>query len=225
MEPYHPGSRDSRIGVTDASALLRSSAVSLALSKAIIILNFKKLRWLRFRLDNRKKLMNERQVNQVSSSPATETVGHQLEPVVSALQHHFGPNLVAVVLFGSRARGDHQPESDWDLLVVARQLPQRTFQRHLHLKRLLPPLWRGQVSILAKTPAEFEAGVPALFLDIALDGIILYDVDNYMSGRLTRLRELIREAGLYREQRGRDLIWQWREFPGLGCQLTWEGII
>lgn len=162
--------------------------------------------------------------NQVSSSPVTETMARQLEPVISALQRHLGSDLVAVVLFGSRARGDHQPDSDWDLLVIADRLPERTFPRHLYLKRILPDLPRGQVSILAKTPTEFEVGVPALFLDIALDGIILHDTDNYIAGRLSRLRQLISEEGLYREQRGRDLIWQWREFPGLGRQLTWEGV-
>jgi predicted nucleotidyltransferase len=152
---------------------------------------------------------------QATPTAALETA---LAPVVSALRDGLGDDLVALVLFGSRARGDAHEESDWNLLVVAGQLPQRTFQRHLHLRWMLPPLWRGQVSILAKTPAEFEAGLPALFLDIALDGIILY-------GRLTRLRELIKAGGLYRKQCGRDLIWQWWEFPGLGCQLTWEGII
>ncbi len=164
------------------------------------------------------------QSDQPQATP-TAALEAALAPVVSALQDGLGDDLVALVLFGSRARGDAHEESDWDLLVVAGQLPQRTFQRHLHLKRMLPSLWRGQVSILAKTPAEFEAGLPALFLDIALDGIILDDTDNYMSGRLARLRELMREGGLYREQRGRDLIWQWREFPGLGRQLTWKGII
>ena len=32
----------------------------------------------------------------------------------------------------------------WDLLLVARQLPQKLFQRHLQLKQILPPLWRWE---------------------------------------------------------------------------------
>ena len=168
--------------------------------------------------------MNEKSANRVPSEPMTKMGEHQLVPVISALQHHLGPDLVAVVLFGSRARGDYQSDSDWDLLVIADRLPERIFPRHLYLKRLLPVQWCGQVSILAKTPAEFEVGVPALFLDIALDGIILYDTNDYISERLARLRRFITKEGLYREGRGRDLIWQWREFPGLGRQLTWEGL-
>ncbi|MEZ4712985.1 MAG: nucleotidyltransferase domain-containing protein [Caldilineaceae bacterium] len=159
------------------------------------------------------------------AASAPETAGRQLAPVIASLQHHLGANLIAVVLFGSRARGDHHRDSDWDLLVIAERLSKKTFQRHLHLKQILPPLWRGRVAILAKTPAEFETGIPSLFLDVALDGIILYDTDDYVSGRLTQLRRLISTAGLYREQRGRDLVWQWQVFPGIGHQLTWEGVI
>jgi uncharacterized protein len=148
----------------------------------------------------------------------------QIEPVMTALRQQLGEDLVAVVLFGSRARNDHRLDSDWDLLVIAHGLPQKSFERHLFLKRLLPPAWRGRVSILAKTPAEFEAHVPALFLDIAIDGIILHDTDAYATKRLGRLRQLIHEQGLYRERRAKNFVWQWQDFPGLRHQLTWEGV-
>ncbi len=130
-----------------------------------------------------------------------------LEPVIASLQKELGDDLVALALFGSRARGDDQPDSDWDVLVVARQLSDKPFQRHLYLKGALPADWRGRVAILAKTPAESASGVPALYLDIALDGIILYDPEDYLEQRLAYLRRLIQEKGLRREQRGRDLIW------------------
>src|SRR5579875_1660192 len=46
-------------------------------------------------------------------------VEHELpRQVVEALRAGLGERLVAVVLFGSRARGDHRPTSDWDLLVI-----------------------------------------------------------------------------------------------------------
>jgi len=78
-------------------------------------------------------------------------------PVVSSLQKALGENLVALVLFGSRARGEADEASDWDLLLSARHLPERAFQRHLYLKRALPDEWGGRVSLLAKTPQEFES--------------------------------------------------------------------
>jgi hypothetical protein len=44
---------------------------------------------------------------------------------------------------------------------------------------MLPVAWRGQTAILAKAPEEFESYLTSLFLDIALDGIILHDSDGY----------------------------------------------
>ena len=142
--------------------------------------------------------------------------------VLQALRHGLGDRLIAVVLFGSRARGDADPTSDWDLLVVARDLPTKVFQRHLYLKRLLPEEWRGQVAILAKTPGELDAHLSALLLDIALDGRILYDTQNDMAERLAYLRSLIREQGLRRIQMGRDMVWHWERPPGPDWSLEWR---
>ncbi len=44
------------------------------------------------------------------------------EPVLRRLKAElarlYGPRLERVILFGSRARGDAQPDSDWDIAVV-----------------------------------------------------------------------------------------------------------
>lgn len=146
----------------------------------------------------------------------------KMAPVIAALTQAMSNNLVAVVLFGSRARGDAAELSDWDLLVIAYQLPQKSFRRHLQLKKILPDTWRGQIAIVAKTPEEFESHLPSLFLDIALDGIILYDSDGYMAERLARLQRLIQAEGLHRERVDGDLIWRWQEFPGFDWSLEWE---
>jgi hypothetical protein len=77
---------------------------------------------------------------------------------------------------------------------------------------------------LAKTPVEFESHLPSLYLDIALDGMILYDTDGYMHQHLACLRRMIHKQGLYREQQGRDLIWRWDVFPGPDWQVSWENV-
>ena len=141
---------------------------------------------------------------------------------VEALKRGLGDRLVAVVLFGSRARGEAREDSDWDLLVLARDLPARLFQRHRVLKQMLPAAERGRLSLLAKTPQEFEASLPALYLDIALDGIVLYDQELYIADKLVALRQLIGKKGLHRERSGRDLVWSWQEFPGFGWAVEWE---
>lgn len=46
-----------------------------------------------------------------TASPKSE-----LERLLAAIQARLSPR--AVWLFGSRARGDHRPDSDWDLVVA-----------------------------------------------------------------------------------------------------------
>jgi len=146
----------------------------------------------------------------------------QLKPVVDSLRNGLKDKLVAAVLFGSRARGDARPDSDWDILVIAYELPGKAFERHLFLKRALPNEWRGKVTLLAKTPAEFGARLPPLYLDIALDGMILYDRAGYIKERLASLQHLIQEKGLRREQRGHELIWHFETSPATDWQSSWE---
>lgn len=132
---------------------------------------------------------------------------------ITALQAGLGDRLIAVVLFGSRARGEASAESDWDMLLIAEGLPPTPFERHLFLKRLLPHGCRGAVSFLAKTPEEFESHLASIYLDIALDGQILYNSYGYARRRLAVIRSLIERAGLYRERTVAGDVWRWQEEP------------
>lgn len=137
----------------------------------------------------------------------TDQLKLTLSPVVESLHQGLGPGLLSVVLFGSRARGESSPESDWDLLVIARDLPERALVRHFFLKKMLPDAWRGQTSLLAKTPQEFESRLPSLYLDIALDGVVLFDPQGYIAPRLEWIRQQIERYHLQRRLIGHDLVW------------------
>jgi uncharacterized protein len=150
-----------------------------------------------------------------------EQLRQALSAVVTALRQSLGDKLVALVLFGSRARGDATEASDWDLLVIARHLPPSLFQRHVQLKALLPVEWRAKISLLARTPEEFDAHLTSLMLDIALDGIVLDDPEGYASERLAALNKLIERKGLHRKQEGKDFTWTWEHFPGFNWTLEW----
>ena len=59
-----------------------------------------------------------------------------IEPEIAALladlkrrlERRFGDRFVALYLFGSRARGDHDPDSDVDVAVILDQKLPRTFE-------------------------------------------------------------------------------------------------
>lgn len=144
-----------------------------------------------------------------------------IQPVVAALQQALGDDLIALALFGSQARGQATPASDWDLLLIARNLPEKHLSRHLFLKKSIPETHRAAVAFIAKTPTEFEASLLSLYLDIAIDGLILHDTNQYLATRLNHLRQLIQKQGLYREQIADDLIWRWQTFPGHDWSISW----
>lgn len=146
----------------------------------------------------------------------------QLQPVVTALQTALGDNLIALILFGSRARGDAHPDSDWDLLLIAHNLPHSTWKRQQQLAAMLPPSWRYQVNMLAHTSAEWLSRVTPLALDIALDGILLYDnSQNLILAHLMALRQQLAQLGLERHASGNEWIWLWRDKPPRHWKLEW----
>jgi uncharacterized protein len=144
------------------------------------------------------------------------------QQVTDALQGSLGGDLIAVVLFGSRARGDAHEESDWDMLILAERLPQQVLERHLALKRLLPPECRGAVSLLAKTPEEFEGHLTSWYLDVAVDGKILYDPKGYAAQRLEQVRRIINRAGLRRQRTPAGDVWEWDSPPAQPWRLEWS---
>lgn len=54
-----------------------------------------------------------------------------LRTLIEHIHCHLGQCLDAAVLFGSRARGEANEESDWDLLIVVEDLPRSPLGRQL----------------------------------------------------------------------------------------------
>ena len=142
--------------------------------------------------------------------------------LVTALQEGLGERLVAVVLYGSRARDQAREASDWDLFIIATDLPARLWERHILFKRFLPAVYRGAVSLLAKTPQEFEERISSLYLDIAQDGKILFDPQGYAHRRLAALQRLMAETGLYRKKSRGGEVWRWQEKSRQPWELQWR---
>ncbi|HID64465.1 MAG TPA: nucleotidyltransferase domain-containing protein [Anaerolineae bacterium] len=162
-------------------------------------------------------------VDQTTSQPETRLPDQFLNDIVGLFRDLMGSDLIAIVLYGSWARGESQPGSDVDLLVIARNLPHGRFERVNYVHRLTVGRFRRRISVLAKEPTEFEGHFPSLYLDIGLDGIILYDTEGYMADKLARIREIIEEAGLYRVRRDGELMWLWKRQPTLHWAIEWDG--
>jgi len=102
----------------------------------------------------------------------------------------------AIILMGSRARGDWKAHSDTDILVVAENFPQSHSEL---LVALYPPeVWGLSLEPRAYTPEDFLDALWALdltALDAVRDGVVLYD-DGFWKEAQNTFQVAKREYGL-----------------------------
>ncbi|MBI3360804.1 MAG: nucleotidyltransferase domain-containing protein [Chloroflexi bacterium] len=95
---------------------------------------------------------------------------------IDSLRSHF--DVQTVILFGSRARGDGDEFSDWDLFVVARNLPTDWRERTKAVRRGKPT----GVDVFAWTKREVRQFIYRTFvLDIADEGVPIFGDMAWMS--------------------------------------------
>ena len=132
--------------------------------------------------------------------PLAESLAADLDRLVDRLRAHFGPRLVSVVFYGSRARGEARPESDLDLLVVAEGLPASRLDRHGVVRGLAEEVgedFADTLSCVSFTPAE-AARVHPFYLGMLSGHRLLHDRDDFFAGVLARLRCRLQELGARR---------------------------
>ncbi len=135
----------------------------------------------------------------------------EVKNLVEQLKNSIGKQLEAVVLFGSRARGDASPESNWDILVVVHNLPKSPIARQKWLIKLLGPHLNFPVEFHLLTPDEWYNRISPLTLEIALDGKVLHDSEGKTKEFLNRLRNRLNELGLVRKRSSdKEYIWVWQ---------------
>lgn len=152
-----------------------------------------------------------------SRLPVVETFQRIVAAAAEACRAHYGPRLVSLAVFGSVARGVPRPDSDVDLLVVARELPNGRIPRI----RQFDAVEEGLDSVLCeaaevgvhttlaaifKTPEEVEQGSP-LFLDMTEDVRILFDERDFLHGYLGRLEAKLAALGSRRVRKGGGYYW------------------
>jgi len=115
--------------------------------------------------------------------------------IVGGIRELLGDSLLAIVMFGSVARGDSRDGSDIDLLIA--------LNRGRALKRNIYSLWDERFPAQEHNPhfvhlplQTLDAG--SLWLEAAVDGVVQYDRDGTVSRFLGRVRRLIASGKLKR---------------------------
>jgi predicted nucleotidyltransferase len=145
------------------------------------------------------------------------------QELVKCYNDYLGDQLISIVLFGSRARGDAQETSDYDLFIIARQLPSKPLHRMLYIRSPLKGQFEERFCIIARTPEEVEKNFPPFYLDLGLDGVILFDGNDFFRKLQERIRDIIRQAGLRRKKDNEEYYWEWETPPKRGWEITWSG--
>ena len=101
-----------------------------------------------------------------------------LDPVLrsfcDALAELYGPVLDRVVLFGSRARGDARPDSDYDVAVFLKDIPNRRaeWDRLAHLRLRFLDAGGPFFEAIPFRASDYDARTP-LMHEIRQDGLAL----------------------------------------------------
>jgi len=110
-------------------------------------------------------------------------------------------NIKAVLLFGSAARGRKTHTSDIDLLVIADGINPKRHRRGTEIasiKHLFPELLLDILLLTeSETLSNFKNHNP-LFLDIAEEGIIILDYENFLHQLIAETRDYIKRRGIKR---------------------------
>ncbi len=132
----------------------------------------------------------------------TEEIVEQIRRVLShstASLEGFG--ITAAVLFGSIARGSQAKDSDADLLAVAEGLPPKVTRRAGHIAQIKSLFPGMPMDILLLTQAEVVSNFKnhnPLFLDIAQEGIIILDKNDFIKDLISDSKTYIRARGIRR---------------------------
>lgn len=144
---------------------------------------------------------------------------------VDVIRVVIGANVRAIVLFGSVARGTPNYESDIDLLIIADSLPHGHRARRM-LADTVDTRWRAsaeakpELTLVLRTPDEIRSGF-AFLLDIAHEGIVVFDTEGIAKGLLAALRDRLARSGAKRVQTG--ATWHWDLLAGAIVETTAAG--
>ena len=136
-----------------------------------------------------------------------------IELLKNQLENLNEPYVKAILLFGSRARGESNERSDIDLLVLHENCEIKDpVLRRRHLYNLIRKAIGKEFEGITIIDMEFEnfikpIEINALLLNIYWDAIIVYDKTNMLHSFLENVKDKIKKSGLKRIKDGKAYRW------------------
>jgi predicted nucleotidyltransferase len=118
----------------------------------------------------------------------------------------YGERLISIAIFGSVAKDRFRPDSDIDILIVAKDLPKGRIRRVTEFVENIENRLAEDIKMMAKSSIypylspviksmeEVRQGSP-LFLDMTEDVKILYDRDNFFQNYIADLKTRLNKLG------------------------------
>lgn len=139
--------------------------------------------------------------------------GKDVKLLKERLRHLKTPYIKAVIMFGSRARGESKAKSDIDLLVLHEGCEVKDpVARRSHIYSIMRTLAGEEFEDLTVIDVELEhflkpKEVTALLLNAYWDGLVVYDETEIIQNLLDHTRRKIVKSGLRRVRDGRTYYW------------------
>ena len=136
-----------------------------------------------------------------------------IELLKNQLENLNEPYIKAILLFGSRARGESNEKSDIDLLVLHENCEIKDpVLRRRYLYNLIRKVIGKEFEGITIIDMEFEnfikpIEINALLLNIYWDAIIVYDKTNMLHSFLEHVKDKIEKSGLKRIKDGKAYRW------------------
>lgn len=127
---------------------------------------------------------------------------------IKILQNKFGQSLKAIILFGSTARNESTKSSDIDLLVVLKS--------DTPINRKLYTWWcdneiksEKPINLHFCTVPDSVRSVGSLWLEVAIDGHILFEEGSTVSQKIKKIYQLIEDGIVQKYYSHGHPYWKW----------------
>jgi len=131
----------------------------------------------------------------------------------------FKDEIISLVLFGSVARGTAGKESDIDVLIIMKDVPDSYYERlkpivdiELEMRKDvegMPPIFSSMILSLDEAKQNRN-----IFLDMIDHSIILYDTNDFFKNRLSELKNRLDQLGS-KKIILKDSTWYWNLKPDI----------